>query len=126
VFRDAASIKAQKKLNRNSPKIRNCKLAKQARDLQTVLDKEGVTMSDSARRDRSAAGVSAATCSVPTRIPGRPQPAQNEELGQIQQKARKEYTKSPSAKRRSGHRGGVVYVNPKLDITEKVLKLLEK
>jgi outer membrane protein len=132
VFRDAPlSIKAQKKLEQEFAKRDQelQKLAKQARDLQTVLDKEGVTMSDSARRDkeRELANLSRDLQRAQREFREDLNLRKNEELGQIQQKARKAIQEVAEREKYDlVIEGGVVYVNPKLDITEKVLKLLEK
>jgi outer membrane protein len=132
VFRDAPlSIKAQKKLEQEFAKREQelQKLAKQARDLQTVLDKEGVTMSDSARRDkeRELANLSRDLQRAQREFREDLNLRKNEELGQIQQKARKAIQEVAEREKYDlVIEGGVVYVNPKLDITDKVLKLLEK
>jgi outer membrane protein len=132
IFRDAPlSIKAQKKLEQEFSKRDQelQKMAKQARDLQAVLDKEGVTMAESARRDkeRELANLSRDLQRSQREFREDLNLRKNEELGQIQQKARKVIQELAEREKFDlVLEGGVVYINPKLDITEKVLKLLDK
>lgn len=122
------SIAAQKKLEREfaSRDQDLQKLAKQARDLQAQLDKDGVTMSDS---DRKAKENDLANLNRDLQRQGREfredlNLRRNEELGKIQERARKAIQDIARAEKFDMIVEQAVYVDPKNDITDRVMKAL--
>ncbi len=122
------SISAQKKLEREFA-VRDQelqKLAKQARDLQAQLDKDGVTMSES---DRKAKERDLGNLNRDLQRQGREfredlNLRRNEELGQIQERARKAIREIARAEKFDLIVEQAVYFDPKIDITERVMKSL--
>ena len=122
------SIAAQKKLEREfaSRDQDLQKLAKQARDLQAQLDKDGVTMSDS---DRKAKESELASLNRELQRQGREfredlNLRRNEELAKIQERARKAIQDIARAEKFDIIVEQAVYVDPKDDITDRVMKAL--
>ncbi len=122
------SIAAQKKLEREfagrDQELQ--KMAKQARDLQAQLDKDGVTMSDS---ERKAKETTLANLNRDLQRQGREfredlNLRRNEELGQIQERARKAIQDIAKAEKFDLIVEQAVYVDPKSDITDRVMKAL--
>jgi outer membrane protein len=131
VFRDAAiSVRAQKKLEQEFSKREQelQKMAKQVRDLQTLLDKENMTMSESARRDkeRELANLNRDFQRAQREFREDLNLRRNEEMGSVQQRARKAIQEIAEKEKYDLVLEQAVYVSPRLDITEKVLKALEK
>lgn len=122
------SIAAQKKLEREfSGRDQELqKLAKQARDLQAQLDKDGVTMSDSDRKSKER---DLNNLNVELQRKGREfredlNLRRNEELSQIQERARKAIQDIAKAEKYDLIVEQAVYVDPKSDITDRVMKAL--
>jgi outer membrane protein len=122
------SVTAQKKLEREFAARQQDleKLAKQARDLQAQLDKDGVTMSDS---DRKAKERDLGNLSRDLQRKGREfreelNVRRNEELGQIQERARKVIQEIARTEKYDLIVEQAVYVDPKNDITDRVMKAL--
>lgn len=122
------SVKAQKKLEKEfSPREQELqKLAKQARDIQSQLDKDGVTMSDS---DRKAKERDLASLNRDLQRQGREfreelNLRRNQELGDIQEKARKAILEIAKTEKFDLIVEQAVYFNPKIDITDRVMKSL--
>ncbi|MHB1053129.1 MAG: OmpH/Skp family outer membrane protein [Thiobacillus sp.] len=122
------SVSAQKKLEREFAARDGelQKLAKQARDLQAQLDKDGVTMSDS---DRKAKERDLGNLNRDLQRQGREfredlNLRRNEELGQIQERARKAIQEIARAEKYDLIVEQAVYVDPKNDITDRVMKAL--
>ncbi|MDA8128132.1 MAG: OmpH family outer membrane protein [Betaproteobacteria bacterium] len=122
------SIAAQKKLEREfSGRDQDLqRLAKQARDLQAKLDKDGVTMSDS---DRKAKERDLNNLNVELQRKGREfredlNLRRNEELSQIQERARKAIQDIAKAEKYDLIIEQAVYVDSKSDITDRVMKAL--
>jgi outer membrane protein len=125
-----ASQRAQKKLEKefSSRESELQKLAKQAKDMQTQLDRDGVTMSDSARRDKER---DLANLNRELQRQGREfredlNLRRNEELASIQEKARKAILEIARTEKYDLIVEQAVFVNPKFDITERVMKELDK
>lgn len=120
------SIKAQKKLEKEFlPREQELqKMAKQARDLQTQLDKEGVTMSDADRknRERELAGLNREFQKQSREFREDLNLRRNEELAVIQEKARKTILDIAKAEKFDLIVEQAVYFNPKIDITDRVMK----
>lgn len=122
------SVSAQKKLEREfaSRDQELQKLAKQARDLQAQLDKDGVTMSDSDRKNKER---DLGNLNRDLQRQGREfredlNLRRNEELGQIQERARKAIQEIARAEKYDMIIEQVVFVDPKSDITDRVMKAL--
>lgn len=122
------SVAAQKKLEREfaarDQELR--KLAKQARDLQTQLDKDGVTMSDSERKakERDLGNLNRELQRQGREFREDLNLRRNEELGQIQERARKAIQDIARAEKFDLVVEQAVYVDPKSDITDRVMKAL--
>lgn len=122
------SVRAQKKLEREfSPREQELqKMAKQARDLQAQLDKEGVTMSESERKakERDLANLNREFQRQSREFREDLNLRRNEELGAIQEKARKAILEIARAEKFDLIVEQAVYFNPKIDITDRVMKEL--
>lgn len=122
------SVSAQKKLEREfaSRDQELQKLAKQARDLQAQLDKDGVTMSDSERKtkERDLGNLNRDLQRQGREFREDLNLRRNEELGQIQERARKAIQEIARAEKYDLIVEQAVYVDPKNDITERVMKAL--
>jgi outer membrane protein len=122
------SLKAQKRLEKEfSARDQDLqKMAKQARDLQAQLDKEGVTMSDTDRKNKER---DLSNLNQTLQRQGREfredlNQRRNEELMQIQEKARKAIQDIAKNEKYDLILEQAVYFNPKLDITDRVMKEL--
>ena len=122
------SVAAQKKLEREfaARDQELQKLAKQARDLQTQLDKDGVTMSDSERKtkERDLGNLNRDLQRQGREFREDLNLRRNEELGQIQERARKAIQDIAKAEKFDLIVEQAVYVDPKSDITDRVMKAL--
>jgi len=122
------SIAAQKKLEREfAGRDQDLqKTAKQARDLQAQLDKDGVTMSDSDRKSKER---DLNNLNLELQRKGREfredlNLRRNEELGQIQERARKAIQDIAKSEKFDLIIEQAVYVDPRNDITDRVMKAL--
>jgi len=122
------SVNAQKKLEREfaAREQELEKLAKQARDLQAALDKDGVTMSESERKtkERDLGNLSRDLQRKSREFREELNVRRNEELGQIQERARKAIQEIARAEKYDLIVEQAVYVDPKNDITDRVMKAL--
>jgi outer membrane protein len=122
------SVKAQKKLEKEfSPREQELqKMAKQARDLQAQLDKEGVTMSETERKgkERDLANLNREFQRQSREFREDLNLRRNEELGAIQEKARKAILEIAKSEKFDLIVEQAVYFNPKIDITDRVMKEL--
>ena len=122
------SVTAQKKLEREfaSRDQELQKLAKQARDIQAQLDKDGVTMSDSDRKtkERDLGNLNRDLQRQGREFREDLNLRRNEELGQIQERARKAVQEIARAEKYDLIVEQAVYVDPKNDITDRVMKAL--
>ena len=122
------SVAAQKKLEREfaARDQELQKLAKQARDLQLQLDKDGVTMSDSERKakERDLGNLNRDLQRQGREFRKDLNLRRNEELGQIQERARKTIQEIARAEKFDLVIEQAVYVDPKNDITDRVMKAL--
>lgn len=122
------SVKAQKKLEKEfSPREQELqKMARQARDLQAQLDKEGVTMSETERKnkERDLANLNREFQRQSREFREDLNLRRNEELGAIQEKARKAILEIAKTEKFDLIVEQAVYFNPKIDITERVMKEL--
>lgn len=122
------SVTAQKKLEREfaSREQELQKIAKQARDLQAQLDKDGVTMSDSDRKnkERDLGNLNRDLQRQSREFREDLNLRRNEELGQIQERARKAIQDIARTEKFDIVIEQAVYVDPKSDITDRVMKAL--
>jgi len=129
VFREAApAVKAQKKLEKEfaSREQDLQKLAKQARDLQTKLEKDGVTLSDNDRRnkERDLANLNREFQRQQREFREDLNLRRNEELAAVQEKANKVIASIAESEKYDLILQEAVYRSPRIDITDKVLKAL--
>jgi outer membrane protein len=129
VFREAAPAKrAQQKLEREFA-TRNAELAKmekQGRDMQTELERENVTMPESARREkeRQLADISRNFQRMQREIREDLNLRRNEELAGVQERATRVINQIAEAEKFDLILQEAVFASGKIDITEKVIKAL--
>lgn len=122
------SVAAQKKLEREfaARDQELQRLAKQARDLQAQLDKDGVTMSESERKakERDLGNLNRDLQRQGREFREDLNLRRNEELGQIQERARKAIQDIAKAEKFDLIIEQAVYVDNKIDITDRVMRAL--
>jgi outer membrane protein len=129
VFREAAPAKrAQQKLEREFA-ARNAELAKlekQGRDLQTELERDNVTITDSARREkeRQLADVSRSFQRLQRELREDLNQRRNEALAGVQESATRVINQIAEQERFDLILQEAVFASGKIDITDKVIKAL--
>jgi len=129
VFREAAPAKrAQQKLEREFA-ARNAELAKvekQGRDLQTELERENATMSESQRREkeRQLADISRNFQRMQREIREDLNLRRNEELASVQERATRVINQIAEQEKFDLIVQEAVFASSRIDITEKVIKAL--
>lgn len=123
------SVAAQKRLEKefSGREQELQKMAKQARDVQGQLDKEGVTMSETERKnkERELANLNREFQKQSREFREDLNLRRNEELSQIQERARKVIIEiAKTEKYDIIIEQAAVYVDPKTDITDRVMKAL--
>lgn len=131
VFRDSSvALKAQKKLEQEFAKREQDiqKMVKQARDVQSSLEKEGLTMAeaDKSRKERELANMSREIQRAQREYREDLNQRRNEEFSAIHQKARKLIQEISEKEKYDLILENVVYASPRVDITERVMKALER
>ena len=131
VFRDSQqALKAQKKLEKEfqtrDQDIQ--KMVKQARDLQSFLEKEGLTLSeaDRTKKQRDLANLSRDLQHAQREFREDLNQRRNEEFAGVQERARKAIVEIAEKEKYDLVVENVVYASPRVDITERVLKSLER
>lgn len=130
LFREAAPAKrAQGKLEKEfaARDQELGKLARQVRDLQALLDKEGATMSEADRRnkERDLANLSRDMQRAQREFREDLNLRRNEELASVQERANKVIQQIAEAEKFDLIlQDPVVYASQRIDITEKVIKAL--
>ena len=129
VFREAApAVKAQKKLEKEfaARDQELQKMTKQAKDMQTYLEKEGITISDAERRnkERDLANLNRDFQRLQREFREDLNLRRNEELAQVQERANKVIQSIAEAEKFDLILQEAVYASPRIDITDKVLKSL--
>ena len=129
LFREAApAVRALKKLEKEfAPRDQELqKLAKQAKDLQTQIEKDGVTMPESERRSKEAeAGrLNRDLQRLQREFREDLNLRKNEELSQVLERANKVIQEIAEKEKYDLILQEAVYRSPRIDITEKVLKAL--
>ncbi len=129
VFREAApAMKAQKKLEKEFA-VREQelqKMAKQAKELQAHLEREGVTISESDRRnrERDLANLNRDFQRAQREFREDLNLRRNEELGAVHDRARKTIMEIAEKEKFDLVLEEAVYFSPRIDITDRVLKAL--
>ena len=131
VFRDSQlAIKAQKKLEKEfqSRDQDLQKMVKQAKDLQSNLEKEGLTMSESDRnkKQKDLANLSRDIQHAQREFREDLNQRKNEEFTGVQDRARKAILEIAEKEKYDLILENVVYASPKVDITDRVLKVLDR
>ncbi len=131
VFREAApAMKAQKKLEKEfAARDQDLqKLAKQAKDIQTYLEKEGVTISDAERRnkERDLANLNRDIQRSQREFREDLNLRRNEELASVQENANRAIRAIADSEKFDLILQEAVYASPKIDMTERVLKALSE
>ena len=131
VFRESSlSVKAQKKLEKEfqSRDQELQKLVKQARDLQAFMEKEGLTLSeaDRAKKQKELANISRDLQHDQRAFREDLNQRKNEEFAAVQERARKAITEIAEKEKYDLILENVVFASPKVDITDRILKSLER
>jgi outer membrane protein len=130
LFREAAPAKrAQQKLEKEfaARDAEIQKLAKQVRDLQALLERDGATMADAERRnrERDLANLSRDLTRSQREFREDLNLRRNEELASVQERANKVIQQIAEAEKFDLIiQDPVVYASSKIDITDKVIKAL--
>lgn len=129
VFREAApAMKAQKKLEKEfaGREQELQKMAKQAKELQAHLEREGVTISESDRRnkERDLANLNRDFQRAQREFREDLNLRRNEELGAVHDRARKTIMEIAEKEKFDLVLEEAVYFSPRIDITDRVLKAL--
>ena len=131
VFREAAPAqKAQKKLEKEfaARDQELQKMAKQAKDLQAYLEREGVTISDTDRRnkERDLANINRDFQRAQREFREDLNLRRNEELSAVQERANKAIIAIAESEKFDLILQEAVYASHRIDVTEKVLKALSE
>lgn len=131
VFRDSQlAIRAQKKLEKEfqSREQDIQKLVKQARDLQSFMEKEGMTLSETERnkREKDLANISRELQHNQRAFREDLNQRKNEEFAQVQERARKAIMDIAEKEKFDLILENVVYASPRVDVTDRVLKSLDR
>ena len=129
VFREAPiALAAQKKLEKEfaSRDAELQKMAKQARDLQSQIEKDGVTLSDPDRRnkERDLANLNREYQRSVREFREDLNLRRNEELVKVQDRARKAIQAYGEAEKYDVILEDAIYFSPKIDITDRIIHLL--
>ena len=129
VFREAAPAKrAQQKLEREFAKRNEelTKIEKQGRDLQTELERENVTITEAARRDkeRQLADISRNFQRLQREIREDLNLRRNEELAAVQERATRVINQIAEQEKFDLVVQEAVFASGRIDITDKVIKAL--
>ena len=131
VFREAAPAKrAQQKLEREFAKRNEelAKIEKQGRDLQAELERENVTISEPQRREkeRQLADISRNFQRLQREIREDLNLRRNEELASVQERATRVINQIAEQEKFDLILQEAVFASGRIDITDKVIKALEK
>lgn len=131
VFRDSQlAVKAQKKLEKEF-QVRDLniqKQVKQARELQAFLEKEGMTLAETERvkKQKDLANLSRDIQHDQRSFREDLNQRKNEEFASVQERARKAIMDIAEKEKFDLILENVVYASPKIDITDRVLKTLDR
>ncbi len=129
VFREAAPAKRAQQVLEREFSARNAelgKLEKQGRDMQTELERDNVTMPESARREkeRQLADISRNFQRVQREIREDLNLRRNEELARVQERATRVINQIAEQEKFDLILQEAVFAGSRIDITEKVIKAL--
>ena len=129
LFKEAApAVKAQKKIEKEfaARDQELQKLAKQARDMQVSLEKDGVTMSESERRDKEQelARMNRDLQRMQRELREDLNLRKNEELAAVLERANKVIQQIAESEKFDLILQEAVYISPRIDITDRVIKAL--
>jgi len=129
VFREAAPAKRAQQVLEREFSARNAeisKIEKQGRDLQTELERENVTMSESARREkeRQLADISRNFQRIQREIREDLNLRRNEELARVQERATRVINQIAEKEKFDLIIQEAVFASGRIDITEKVIRAL--
>jgi outer membrane protein len=129
VFREAAPAKRAQQVLEREFSARNAelgKIEKQGRDLQTELERENVTMPESARREkeRQLADISRNFQRIQREIREDLNLRRNEELARVQERATRVINQIAEQEKFDLIIQEAVFASGRIDITEKVIKAL--
>ena len=129
LFKEAApAVKAQKKIEKEfaSRDQELQKLSKQARELQTGLEKDGVTMAESERRDKEQdlARLNRDLQRMQRELREDLNLRKNEELAAVLERANKVIQQIAESEKFDLILQEAVYISPRIDITDRVIKAL--
>jgi outer membrane protein len=131
LFRDSAlAVKAQKKLEQEFAKREQDvqKMIKQARDMQNQLEKEGLTLSEAekGRKERDLANLTRDIQRAQREFREDLNQRKNEEFSSVHEKARKTILEIAEKEKYDFILENVIYASPRMDITDRVMKALER
>lgn len=131
LFRDSAlALKAQKKLEQEFSKREQeiQKMIKQARDMQTQLEKESLTLSEAekGRKERDLANLTRDVQRSQREFREDLNQRKNEEFSSVHEKARKTILEIAEKEKYDFILENVIYASPRMDITDRVMKALER
>lgn len=131
VFRDSRlAVNAQKKLEREFQNREQeiQKIIRQARDLQTLLEKEGLTLgeADRVKRQNELTSLSRNLQHAQREFREDLNQRKNEEFAVVQERARKAILDIAEKEKFDLILENVVYASSKVDITDRVLRVLER
>jgi len=129
IFKEAApAVRAQKKIEKEfaTRDQELQKLAKQARDLQGSLEKDGVTMAESERRDKEQelARMNRDLQRMQRELREDLNLRKNEELAAVLERANKVIQQIAESEKFDLILQEAVYISPRIDITDRVIKAL--
>jgi len=129
VFREAAPAKRAQQVLEREFSARNAeisKIEKQGRDLQTELERENVTMPESARREkeRQLADISRNFQRIQREIREDLNLRRNEELARVQERATRVINQIAEKEKFDLIIQEAVFASGRIDITEKVIRAL--
>ncbi len=129
LFKEAApAVKAQKKIEKEfqARDQELQKLAKQARELQSSLEKDGVTMGESERRDKEQdlARMNRDLQRMQRELREDLNLRKNEELAAVLERANKVIQQIAESEKFDLILQEAVYISPRIDITDRVIKAL--
>lgn len=131
IFRESQlAIRAQKKLERefSNREQEIQKQIKQARDLQTFLEKEGLTLSeaDRAKRERDLANLNRDIQRAQREFREDLNQRKNEEFATVHERARKAIIELAEREKFDLILENVVYASGRVDITDRVIRTLDR
>ncbi|MGQ9685572.1 MAG: OmpH family outer membrane protein [Thiobacillaceae bacterium] len=131
IFRESQlAIRAQKKLEKefSNREQEIQKQIKQARDLQSFIEKEGLTLSeaDRAKRERDLANLNRDIQRAQREFREDLNQRKNEEFAAVHERARKAIFELAEREKFDLILENVVYASGRIDITDRVIKALER